>query len=80
MQRRTGKGAMARRQQPAALFSRCSQEHRVRLGSIDQRNAFQGEAYVQICVAPHVRVYRVRCPVCGDDYTVSDVRVERVPS
>ena len=25
-------------------------------------------------VAPHVHVYQVTCPVCGEEYTVSEAR------
>jgi hypothetical protein len=31
-------------------------------------------------VAPHVHVYQVTCPVCGEEYTVSEARAERVTS
>jgi hypothetical protein len=82
MDRRIGNAAKnsppKRRNGPLVLFGRCHQDHRVRLGYLDRHNAAHGEPYVQILVAPHVRAYRVTCPLCGDEFTVSDAGVERV--
>ena len=82
MDRRIGNAAKTHRRSGAmghsSCFGRCHQDHRVRLGYLDRHNAAHGEPYVQILVAPHVRAYRVTCPLCGDEFTVSDAGVERV--
>jgi phage terminase large subunit GpA-like protein len=33
---------------------------------------------VRILVAAHHHVYQVTCPACGEEYTISDLGVERV--
>jgi hypothetical protein len=33
---------------------------------------------VRVLLAPHFNAYRVTCPACGEEYTTSEIGVERV--
>jgi hypothetical protein len=68
----------ARRYGPVSLFGRCSLGHRARLVCYEDRKLSHQESYVRILVAAHHHVYQVTCPACGEDYTISDLGVERV--
>jgi hypothetical protein len=68
----------ARRDGPVSLFGRCSLGHRARLVCYEDRKLSHQESYVCILVAAHHHVYQVTCPTCGEEYTISDLGVERV--
>jgi len=68
----------AQRSSPLTLFGRCGRGHRARLVRYEDRKLNQQESYVRILVAAHHHVYRVTCPACGEEYTISDFGVERV--
>jgi hypothetical protein len=68
----------ARRSEPVSFFGRCSRGHRARLVCYEDRKLSHQESYVRILLGGHINVYRVTCPTCGEEYTISDVGVERV--
>ena len=63
---------------PVSLFGHCGRGHRARLVRYEDRKLNYQEVYVRILLAGHFNVYRVTCPICGEDYTVSDLGAERV--
>ena len=68
----------ARRSGSITLFGRCGRGHRVRLVRYEDGKLNHREPYVCIFVAAHFNVYRVSCPTCGEEYTISSAGVERV--
>jgi hypothetical protein len=67
-----------RRSKLVSLFGRCGRGHRARLVRYEDRKLNHQESYVCILAAAHHHVYRVTCPTCGEEYTISDLGVERV--
>jgi hypothetical protein len=67
-----------RRSRLVSLFGRCGLGHRARLVCYEDRKLIHQESYVRILVAPHHHVYQVTCPTCSEEYTISDLGVERV--
>ena len=61
------------------IFGRCAHGHRARLVYFNKSGRHQ-ERYVQMFPLTDVLVYRVTCPVCGQDYTTFDTAVERTDS
>ena len=75
-------GARAVRNAPSIveLFGRCPRGHRARLVWYDEQSARHQEPYVQMFTASNANVYRIVCPVCGEEYTTFDTGVERLAS
>ncbi len=65
------------------LFGRCTRGHRARLVYYDGAGRHR-EPWVHSfpfgAGDAGVNVYRVDCPQCGEEYTTTDRRVERVES